>query len=248
MALQLRKLAFKVVNSSTILLPAWKEILQDLNMRVKLLPRDVRTRWNSTYDMLVSALEHRDAIDKMYKRDDVVKEIEPLELSRHEWKCAEQLRDALDQATEYFSRANRPNLPFVIVAMDELDRQLSTMSINTALEPAIRAAAGLAKRTLNRYYSLTDQADSYRVSMGAWPCLCALSCAKFFIVLHPRHKLEYFKRAGWASDWVAEAERITRHAYDSHYVDRDVVRNEEEVIPAPQQAKVRHLTHSHSFH
>ncbi|KAI4293807.1 hypothetical protein K525DRAFT_174815, partial [Schizophyllum commune Loenen D] len=114
------------------------------------------------------------------------------ELSRHEWKCAEQLRDALEpmkQATEYFSRANRPSLPFVIVAMDELDRQLSTTSINMTLEPAIRAAAGLAKRTLNRYYSLTDQADAYRISM----------------VLHPRHKLEYFKRAGWSAEWIAEA-------------------------------------------
>ena len=76
----------------------------------------------------------------------------------------------MKQATEYFSRANRPNLPFVIIAMDELDRQLSTMSINNALEPAIRAATGLAKRTLNRYYSLTDQADAYRVSMGASLC------------------------------------------------------------------------------
>ncbi|KAI4293806.1 hypothetical protein K525DRAFT_181459, partial [Schizophyllum commune Loenen D] len=65
MLVKLRKLAFKIVNSSTILLPAWKEILKDLNMRIKLLPRDVRTRWNSTYDMLVSALEHRDAIERM---------------------------------------------------------------------------------------------------------------------------------------------------------------------------------------
>ncbi|KAL1684470.1 hypothetical protein GGG16DRAFT_68233, partial [Schizophyllum commune] len=92
----LRKLAFKIINSSTILLPAWKEILNDLNMRIKLLPRDVRTRWNSTYDMLVSALEHRDAIEKMFKNEAIVEEIEPFELTRHEWKCAEQLRDALE--------------------------------------------------------------------------------------------------------------------------------------------------------
>ncbi|KAL1657551.1 hypothetical protein GGF50DRAFT_25191, partial [Schizophyllum commune] len=67
MLVKLRKLAFKIINSSTILLPAWKEILTELGLRIKLLPRDVRTRWNSTYDMLVSALEHRDAIDKMFK-------------------------------------------------------------------------------------------------------------------------------------------------------------------------------------
>ena len=94
--LQLRKLAFKIINSSTILLPAWKEILTELGLRIKLLPRDVRTRWNSTYDMLVSALEHRDVIDKMFKNEEVLAEVEPYELSRHEWKCAEQLRDALE--------------------------------------------------------------------------------------------------------------------------------------------------------
>ena len=46
--------------------------------------------------MLVSALEHRDAIDKMFKNEEVLAEVEPYELSRHEWKCAEQLRDALE--------------------------------------------------------------------------------------------------------------------------------------------------------
>lgn len=81
----------------------------------------------------------------------------------------------MKQATEYFSRANRPHLPSVIIAMDELDKQLSTTSVNMALEPALRAAAGLAKRTLNRYYSLTDQADAYRISMGA--SLHSLPCS-----------------------------------------------------------------------
>ncbi|KAI4293592.1 hypothetical protein K525DRAFT_179664, partial [Schizophyllum commune Loenen D] len=65
MLVKLRKLAFRIINSSTILLPAWKDVLQKLNMKIKLLPRDVRTRWNSTYDMLVSALEHREAIENM---------------------------------------------------------------------------------------------------------------------------------------------------------------------------------------
>ncbi|KAL1711435.1 hypothetical protein EV715DRAFT_174506, partial [Schizophyllum commune] len=93
---QLRKLAFKIINSSTILLPAWKETLEKLNMKIRFLPRDVRTRWNSTYDMLVSALLHRDAIDQMFRKEEVLKEIEAFELSRHEWRCAEQLRDALE--------------------------------------------------------------------------------------------------------------------------------------------------------
>ncbi|KAL1711436.1 hypothetical protein EV715DRAFT_172610, partial [Schizophyllum commune] len=94
-----------------------------------------------------------------------------------------------------------PNLPFVIVAMDQLDEQLTTISLNNTLEPAIRAAAKLAKGTLNRYYSLTDEADAYRVSM----------------VLHPRRKLEYFQSAGWSPEWITAAEALTREIYTKRY-------------------------------
>ncbi|KAL1690455.1 hypothetical protein GGG16DRAFT_55641 [Schizophyllum commune] len=168
--------------------------------------------------MLVSALEHRDAIAQMFRKEEVVQEIELFELSRHEWKCAEQLRDALEHATEYFSRAGSPNLPFVIVAMDQLDEQLTTITLNTALEPAIRAAANLAKQTLNCYYSLTDQADAYRVSM----------------VLHPRRKLEYFETAGWTKEWILAAEALTRDIYTTRYLSREVQNDIEQVVPAPK--------------
>ncbi|KAI5822049.1 hypothetical protein K523DRAFT_288519, partial [Schizophyllum commune Tattone D] len=110
----------------------------------------------------------------------------------------------MKHATKYFSRAGSPNLPFVIVAMDQLDEQLTTITLNTALEPAIRPAANLAKQTLNRYYLLTDQADAYRVSMGSQ-------------VLHPRRKLEYFETAGWTKEWILAAEALTRDIYTTRY-------------------------------
>jgi hypothetical protein len=62
---QLRKLAYKIINSSTLLLPAWKNVLKRLEMDEKLLPRDVTTRWNSTFDMLDFAYSHRKALDLM---------------------------------------------------------------------------------------------------------------------------------------------------------------------------------------
>lgn len=62
---QVRRFAFAVINSTTILLPEWKRVCAAKDLKVKLLPRDVRTRWNSTYDMLVVALAYRSAIDTM---------------------------------------------------------------------------------------------------------------------------------------------------------------------------------------
>ena len=60
---QIQKLAFKTINSTTLLLPAWARCLEDLELELKLIPRDVTTRWNSTYNMLSFVLKHRKAID-----------------------------------------------------------------------------------------------------------------------------------------------------------------------------------------
>jgi hypothetical protein len=55
------------------------------------MPRDVATRWNSTYDMLVFALEYREAIDGISGDRDMRK----YELSEEEWKVVKQLCDVL---------------------------------------------------------------------------------------------------------------------------------------------------------
>ena len=65
---QLRKLAFAVINSTTILLPAWKACLEELYQYVRIMPHDVRTWWNLTYDMLKFALEYKETI-KMLTSD-----------------------------------------------------------------------------------------------------------------------------------------------------------------------------------
>jgi hypothetical protein len=65
----------------------------------------------------------------------------------------------------FFSRRT-PNLATVIPAMDHIDDVLDGFSRNTDYNMAIRSAVDLAKRTLNRYYSLTDASEVYRIAMG----------------------------------------------------------------------------------
>ncbi|TFK81276.1 hypothetical protein K466DRAFT_454437, partial [Polyporus arcularius HHB13444] len=62
---KLRKLAFKIVNSTTKLAPAWRDICKELGLPERMIPRDVRTRWNSTYDMIKMAVEYAKAIKRM---------------------------------------------------------------------------------------------------------------------------------------------------------------------------------------
>ncbi|TFK59864.1 hypothetical protein BDN72DRAFT_744234, partial [Pluteus cervinus] len=114
-----------------------------------------------------------------------------LELSEAEWGIAQELYEQLKilkDATLYFSRGT-PNLATVIPAIDTIDETFTNSIRDDDLNPAIRSALILAKRTLNKYYSLTDQSAAYRIAM----------------ILHPRHKLNYFKEAGWDNDWVDEA-------------------------------------------
>ncbi|KAG1765576.1 hypothetical protein EDD22DRAFT_757077, partial [Suillus occidentalis] len=60
---KLRKLAYKVIHSTTIILPAWKTVLENLDLPIRIIPRDVSTRWNSTYDMLDFALTYQEGIN-----------------------------------------------------------------------------------------------------------------------------------------------------------------------------------------
>jgi hypothetical protein len=57
----------------------------------------------------------------------------------------------------------------VIPAMDHIDATFTNGIIQKEpLHPAIRAAVQLAKKTLNRYYSLTDSSEVYRIAMGTF--------------------------------------------------------------------------------
>jgi hypothetical protein len=50
--------------------------------------------------------------------------------------------------------------------MDHLDQHLASSALDLSLPASIRAAATLGKRTLNKYYMMTDLSEVYRIAMG----------------------------------------------------------------------------------
>ena len=44
----------------------------------------------------------------------------------------------------------------------------------------------------------------------------------YFSVLHPRHKLQYFKKAGWEDAWIKTAWSIVRNEFNQTYAFMDV--------------------------
>ena len=104
--------------------------------------------------------------------------------------------------------------------MDHLDQHLATSAVDLSLPASIRAAATLGKQTLNKYYRMTDLSEVYRIAMSnAFSFLFSYSLLFnwLFIVLHPRHKLEYFKKAGWDNVWTETAKQIVRDEFERSY-------------------------------
>ena len=59
------------------------------------------------------------------------------------------------------------NLAMVLPAIDYIDETfMNSMLQKQTMDPVIQAAIKLAKKTLNRYYRLTDLSALYRIAMG----------------------------------------------------------------------------------
>lgn len=81
-----------MINSPTLLLPQWHALLEQdapCAFHGRSLPRDVSTRWNSTYDHLVAFLQLQVYVDKFASvREHGLREFE---LTEEEWDCLRQL-------------------------------------------------------------------------------------------------------------------------------------------------------------
>ncbi|THH12901.1 hypothetical protein EUX98_g9778, partial [Antrodiella citrinella] len=88
---KLRKVAYTILKSPTKYGPAWRKICSDLKLPERMMPRDVATRWNSTFLMLKFAVEYREALEALTMDRDLRK----CELELQEWDMVEQLHNVL---------------------------------------------------------------------------------------------------------------------------------------------------------
>ncbi|KAJ3753120.1 ribonuclease H-like domain-containing protein, partial [Lentinula raphanica] len=173
-----RKISFKIIHSTTILLPKWREQVAGTEFDGQILPRDVATRWNSTFDMLSAFIRMKEPVTMFLDRSS--NKLAEYALDNEEWEAIEGLVSVLKilkDATLFFSTSS-PSVTTIIPAMDLIDRSFASGIVDRQTLPApVRHALLIGKRTLNKYYQLTDDSYIYRMA----------------IILHPELKLEYFK-------------------------------------------------------
>ncbi|RDB26704.1 hypothetical protein Hypma_005266 [Hypsizygus marmoreus] len=183
--------------------------------------------------MIDFSLEYRSAIDKITDKKEKDHGLRAFHLTERKWKLVEQLSSILKvfkHVTLFFS-CSTPSLATVIPAMDHINEQLMTASLDLHYEPSICAAVSLVKKTLNCYYNITDHSEVYRIMM----------------ILHPKHKLDCFKTARWESDWIDMACHVLCTEYDHSYKGRsnvllDASDNVKEPAPKkPSKQKAREL-------
>ncbi len=90
---QICKLVYAIKNSSTLALPQWYHILEALSFEVWLIPRDIRTRWNVTYDMLDFTYQYKKAINKITNIQEM--KLHAYKIKLHKWEIVKQLCDFL---------------------------------------------------------------------------------------------------------------------------------------------------------
>ena len=86
---QLHRLLFAIVRSTTIALPAWHHHCKAHKIRPRVLPCDVVTHWNSTFDMLNFAVQYQAVIDAMTANKSL--KLCKFELETEEWTITEDL-------------------------------------------------------------------------------------------------------------------------------------------------------------
>ena len=92
---------FAIKDSTTIILPQWFTTLEDCGLGERMMPRDVITRWNLTYDMLEFACDYQEALDSITGNQKM--KLRQYELSEEDWEIATKLRDVLKVCNTFLS-------------------------------------------------------------------------------------------------------------------------------------------------
>jgi hypothetical protein len=103
--------------------------------------------------------------------------------------------------------------------MDAMDEVLATNARSSKYSIAIHAALSIGKQTLNHYYEKMDFSKTYWIAIGIfWFILhFVITYRSLLSVLHPHHKLSYFKNTKWEDEWIEATRQLVQDEFDLSY-------------------------------
>jgi hypothetical protein len=170
---RLRKLVFKV-RSSPQRLELFAHQCDTAGIRPKKLVVDVRTRWNSTHDMITRALELRKPLDAMTVVDS---HLLKYSLKDGEWRLLRDIRKffrIFKRASLHLCAVSHPTLATAVPVYNFMIDSLEDYRDADGCDTTVKAAANAAINRLKKSYSKTG-AEVYVIAT----------------VLDPRFKFRY---------------------------------------------------------
>ncbi|KAL1949782.1 hypothetical protein VTO73DRAFT_8663 [Trametes versicolor] len=190
----------------------------------EVLIRAVKTCWNTVTEVLERALEMREALGDLCDMAQFNKKtgarLRRYLLTDEEWDILAQLSRLLDPflfATKKISVSDRALVQDVIPYMDILTNLVDKFRQDEQLAPSVRAAAQRGRVILDKYYTLTDETMIYCLAM----------------ILHPGHKLQYFRDENWPEEWINEAVELLHAEWRQYYKPAPPEQPEEAPADAP---------------
>ena len=176
------------------------------NLKCIKLTLDVKTRWDSSYDMLYNCFKLKSALNMMW---DNCTEIKQFKLSDNEWFCLEKVLNFLKNfkyISKVLGKESDVTLPTVVIAcnmiIDKIESivfQLDGKDDRSRTDETLLLAFQAARDKILKHYKKCN-----------WVYCVAL-------ILDPKHKIEYFDATTWGRELkkqtIEKFERLYKNKY-----------------------------------
>lgn len=166
------------------------------------LDRRVPTRWNSDLACFDAHIVLRIAVEQLTAP--AANKLNSFRLNEAQWLLLEQVVDVLsifEDGTLLFSQSSVPLIHEAVPLLRSIQVSLAAVRDATDLPNVIRVAAQASLLVCNKYFSLSDDCEVYRIA----------------IAMCPDKKLQWFRDQGWCEREITEVKEMVIRRWEESY-------------------------------